>query len=89
MILFNKAIKADNYSKERKILKDLIKMRRNQFCINSEKIDISFKLESKSQWFEDKGMSYIEWQVVTVWFCEVGLWKKEDQDESFINWFYK
>lgn len=86
MILFNEAIKSDHYKKERKLLKDLIKLRRSQFCADEQKIEISFKLKSNNQWFEDKGMSFIEWQVITAFMVKMGYWKEEEQEEEFLNW---
>lgn len=88
MILFNQAIKHNVNAEERKLLKAILKKRRNQFSNDEQVIDISFKLESKNKWFEDKGMNFIEWQVMTVFHIEMGLWKKEDQEESDYNWYY-
>lgn len=88
MILFNQAIKHDVNAEERKLLKSILKKRRNQFSNDEQVIDISFKLESNNKWFEDKGMNFIEWQVMTVFHIEMGLWKIEDQEESDYNWYY-
>lgn len=88
MILFNQAIKHDVNAKERKLLKSILKKRRSQFCDDSQIINISFKLKSGVKWFEDKGMNFAEWQVMTVFHIEMGLWKKEDQEESDYNWYY-
>lgn len=87
MILFNQAIKHNVNAETRKLLKAILKKRRSQFCAD-EVLNISFKLESANKWFEDKGMNYIEWQVVTVFHIEMGLWNKEDQEESDYSWYY-
>ena len=87
MILFNQAIKHDVNTKERKLLKSILKKRRSQFCDN-EVLNISFKYKSPNKWFEDKGMNFIEWQVITVFHIEMGLWKKENMEELDYSWYY-
>lgn len=87
MILFNQAIKHNVNAEERKLLKAILKERRRQFC-DDEVLKISFKLESKNRWYEDKGMNDVEWQVVSVFHIEMGLWKKEDVEEYYYNWYY-
>ena len=88
MILFNQAIKHNVNAEERKLLKSILKKRRNQFSNDEQVIDISFKLESNNKWFEDKGMNFIEWQVMTVFHIEMGLWKKENMEELDYSWYY-
>ena len=89
MILFNEVIKSPCKANDRKLLKSLLKLRRSQFTCNSQKIDIKFNLKSTSSWFEDQGMNFMEWQVVTVFMIEKGYWKKQDQDETTYSWYYK
>ena len=87
MILFNQAIKHNVNTETRKLLKAILKKRRSQFC-DDEVLQISFKFESSDKWFTDKGMNYVEWQVMTVFHIEMGLWNKEDQEESDYSWYY-
>lgn len=87
MILFNQAIKHNVNAEARKLLKSILKERRRQFC-DDEVLNISFKYESPNSWFTDKGMNYVEWQVMTVFHIEMGLWKKEDQEDWQYNWYY-
>lgn len=85
MLVINKAIKREDNAAARKLLKSLAKRVRDN---TGDEIKLSFTLDSKTQWFEDKGTSFREWQVITVWMIELGLWKKEDQEEEYIKWYY-
>lgn len=85
MLIINKAIKREDNAAARKLLKALAKRVRDN---DGDEIKLSFTLDSQTQWFEDKAASFREWQVITVWMIEIGVWKKENQEEEYINWYY-
>lgn len=93
MILVNKKFKDTKLSKARKQLKKIASLVREQlvWCEDDIKVELSFTLESKDKFFDDKGMNSFEWRVVTIWMIEIGAWKIDDndEDECAINWYFK
>lgn len=85
MLVINKAIKREDNAAARKLLKSLAKRVRDN---DGVEIKLSFTLDSQTQWFEDNRASFREWQVITVWMIEIGVWKKEDQEEEYYRWYY-
>ena len=93
MILVNKKFKDAKLQKARKQLKKIAGLVREQLVWAEDeiKVELSFTLESKDQFFADKGMNAFEWRVITIWMIEIGAWKIEDndEDECAINWYFK